>query len=138
MIREINKDISFLSIPSTEADENDIETIMDLKDTLDAKREICVGLAANMIGVSKRIIAIMQTNGTILMMVNPEIIKTSPGYYETSEGCLSLEGERPAKRYNKIKVAYLDEKFKKKIKTFIDFEAQIIQHEIDHCNGIII
>lgn len=136
MIKEINRDIFLLSQKSTPATENDRQTGEDLLETLIANSEHCVGMAANMIGVLKSIIAI-NDNGDYILMYNPEIIK-SDGAYETEEGCLSLDGVRKTKRYKKIKVRYLDRNFKIKIKTYKGFTAQIIQHETDHLSGIII
>lgn len=136
MIKDIVKDIIFLGQPSEPATENDVDVITDLKDTLNANREGCVGMAGNMIGVRKRII-IVTDDKTDIIMINPVIIKKS-GEYQTEEGCLSLEGVRKTQRYKTIKVEYQNEQFKKRIKTFNGFTAQIIQHEIDHINGIII
>lgn len=137
MIKEIVKDSMFLSMKSVEADvKEDQQVIQDLKDTLLAYRDRCVGLAANMIGVRKRIIAI--NDGKLFVMLNPEIIKCSGRYYEAEEGCLCHEGEKKTMRYEKIKVSFIDEKGVKKLQTFNGFTAQIIQHEIDHCEGILI
>jgi len=136
MIREIVRDESFLCLPSAEAKREDLEIANDLIDTLIANAEGCVGLAANMIGERKRIIAI-DNDGEYIVMINPEIMKKS-GAYETEEGCLSLTGVRKTKRYNTIKVKWLNEKFQIRIKTFEGFTAQIIQHEVDHCDGVII
>lgn len=136
MIKDIVKDIIFLGKPSEPATENDVDVITDLKDTLNANRQGCVGMAGNMIGMRKRII-IVTDDKTDIIMINPVIIKKS-GEYQTEEGCLSLEGVRKTKRYKTIKVEYQNEQFKKRIKTFNGFTAQIIQHEIDHINGIII
>ena len=136
MIREICKDEFFLSQKSEPATADDLAIAQDLLDTLAAHKDGCVGMAANMIGVLKNIIAI-NDNGDYLLMYNPEIIK-SDGAYETEEGCLSLDGVRKTKRYKKIKVRYLDRNFKIKIKTYEGFTAQIIQHEVDHLSGIII
>lgn len=136
MIREIVRDESFLSLPSAEATKEDLAIAYDLIDTLIANAEGCVGLAANMIGERKRIIAI-DNDGEYMIMINPEILKKS-AVYETEEGCLSLDGVRKTKRYNSIKVKWLNEKLQPRIKTFEGFTAQIIQHEIDHCNGVII
>lgn len=136
MIKEINRDIFILSQKSVPATENDRQTGEDLLETLIANSERCVGMAANMIGVSKNIIAI-NDNNNYTVMYNPEILKADKEY-ETEEGCLSLDGVRKTKRYRKIKVRYLDKDFKIKIKTYDDFTAQIIQHEIDHLSGIII
>lgn len=136
MIKEINRDIFILSQKSVPATENDRQTGEDLLETLIANSERCVGMAANMIGVSKNIIAI-NDNNNYTVMYNPEILKADKEY-ETEEGCLSLDGIRKTKRYRKIKVRYLDKDFKIKIKTYDGFTAQIIQHEIDHLSGIII
>lgn len=136
MIKEINRDIFILSQKSVPATENDRQTGEDLLETLIANSERCVGMAANMIGVSKNIIAI-NDNNNYTVMYNPEILKADKEY-ETEEGCLSLDGVRKTKRYRKIKVRYLDKDFKIKIKTYDGFTAQIIQHEIDHLSGIII
>ncbi len=136
MIKEINRDIFILSQKSVPATENDRQTGEDLLETLIANSERCVGMAANMIGVSKNIIAINDINN-YTVMYNPEILKADKEY-ETEEGCLSLDGVRKTKRYRKIKVRYLDKDFKIKIKTYDGFTAQIIQHEIDHLSGIII
>lgn len=136
MIKPIIKDIIFLGRKSILATKEDLSVADDLLDTLKANADGCVGMAANMIGVKKRII-IFDNNGTYMVMFNPEIIKCSDSY-ETEEGCLSLTGTRKTKRYKTIKVQYQSRDFKVLIKTFTDWPAQIIQHEIDHCNGIII
>ena len=136
MIREIMRDEAFLSQPSEAAVHEDLPTAQDLLDTLAAHQAGCVGMAANMIGVKKRIIA-FDNDGRYMVMLNPEIIKKS-GYYEAEEGCLSLSGTRKAKRWKSIKVQYQNEKFQVRFKTFTGWTAQIIQHEIDHCNGILI
>lgn len=136
MIKPINKDIIFLGQHSGDACKEDLAVACDLLDTLKANADYCVGMAANMIGISKRIIAFADGN-KYTVMFNPQIIKLSQPY-ETEEGCLSLEGKRKTKRYKTIKVSYMDIDFKLKIKTYKDFTAQIIQHEIDHLNGIII
>ncbi len=136
MVRPIVKDISFLKQKSLPATEADAAVITDLLDTLKANEVGCVGLAANMIGVKKCIIVF--AHGPFhVPMVNPKIVKKS-GPYETEEGCLSLEGVRPCKRFEQIEVEYLDRSFQKRRGTYSGFVAQIIQHEIDHCNGIII
>lgn len=137
MIKQIVKDPIFLRMKSVPADENDLQTAQDLLDTLNANHERCVGMAANMIGVNRTILA-AQISGKHVVMINPEITAHSNEYYEAEEGCLSLTGTRTAKRYKKITVSYLDMKMKKKTGTFKDFEAQIIQHEIDHFSGILI
>jgi len=137
MIKNIMRDEKFLSIVSIDATIEDLSIGNDLIDTLRFNRSRCVGMAANMIGVSKRIIIFEDENKNYIVMYNPVIIKKE-GEYETEEGCLSLDGVRKTKRYKKIKVEYLDYEFRKRIKTYSGFTAQIIQHEIDHCNGIII
>jgi peptide deformylase len=126
-----------LSIQSQPATLEDVQVARDLLDTLSAHKEGCVGMAANMIGVHKRIIA-FDHEGTYMVMFNPEILKmTDP--YETEEGCLSLlGGMRKCKRYRTIKVQWKNEQFQTRIKTFTGWTAQIIQHEVDHCNGILI
>lgn len=136
MQKPIVKEEAFLAQPSQPATFIDIAIAQDLLDTLAAYAEHCVGLAANMIGVQKRIIAV-NIGPTNIAMLNPEIVKRS-GKYLTQEGCLSLVGERPAVRYEKITVSYLDMQFKPHKQSFSGFTAQIIQHELDHCNGIII
>ena len=138
MIRPIMKDVIFLaqkSVPAVNCEE-DIQVARDLLETLEAHKDGCVGMAANMIGVSKRIIA-FDNEGTYMVMFNPEIVKSSDRY-ETEEGCLSLTGIRKTKRWKSIKVQYQNEQFQTRFKTFTGWTAQIIQHEIDHCNGIII
>lgn len=136
MVRPIMKDRFFLSQKSLPAVPEDIAIAQDLLDTLAAHRDGCVGMAANMIGVSKRII-VFTDNETDMVMFNPELIKVSEPY-ETEEGCLSLEGVRGTTRYRKITVRYQNAAFQTKQRTFRDWPAQIIQHEIDHCNGILI
>ena len=137
MVRELMHDPIFLARKSAEATKEDLQTAQDLLDTLNAHREGCVGMAANMIGVCKRII-VFDDGGKLSLMLNPEIVKAS-GEYETEEGCLSLlGGPRKTKRYRKIKVRYQTEQFQIRMKTFENFTAQIIQHEIDHFNGILI
>lgn len=136
MERPIMKDIIFLSQPSAPASTEDLPVGRDLLDTLAAHRDGCVGMAANMIGVNKRIIA-FDNEGEYMVMFNPEIVKRS-GPYETEEGCLSLEGRRKAKRYHSIKVRYQNESFQTRLKTYTGWTAQIIQHELDHCEGVLI
>lgn len=136
MIRSIVKMPVLLSAPSVDATPLDAAVGQDLLDTLVAHAHECVGLAANMIGVRKRIIVAACAGGAVLMY-NPEIIEAS-GEYQTEESCLSLEGVRPCARYKRIKVVYLDASFAPCEKSFSGFEAQIIQHEIDHCNGVVI
>lgn len=137
MIREIVTDNFQLSQKSIPATIDDLDVVEDLLDTIKEHEQGCVGMAANMIGINKNIIVI-NDDGSYLVMMNSKIIKTSGRLYETEEGCLSHQGKKKTKRYEKIKVDYLDENFKRKIKTFENFTAQIIQHEIDHCNGILI
>ena len=137
MVKELVHDPIFLGQKSETATADDLEVSQDLLDTLTAHKETCVGMAANMIGVKKRIIC-FDDNGTYKTMFNPEIIKKSEPY-ETEESCLSLLGEpRKTKRYKKIKVQYQTLDFKVRTKTYEGWTAQIIQHEIDHCNGILI
>ena len=136
MVREIVHDPMFLQRKSEDATQADLQTAQDLLDTLRANFDRCVGMAANMIGVAKRIIAV-NDNGKYLVMFNPEIISKF-GEFETEEGCLSLPGIRPCTRYKNITVTYLDENFKKQRNRFSGWTAQIIQHEIDHCNGVLI
>ena len=136
MVREIMKDQLFLSLKSAPATMEDLDVARDLLETLEANAAGCVGMAANMIGVAKRIIA-FDNEGTYMVMFNPEIVKQE-GPYSAEEGCLSLPGTRSAKRYRSIKVKYQNEAFQTRFKTFTGWTAQIIQHEIDHCNGILI
>ena len=137
MIKEIIHDPIFLAGKSETATKEDLQVAQDLLDTLIANHEACVGMAANMIGVRKRII-VFDNEGTYITMLNPEIIKKS-GPYDTEEGCLSLLGSpRPCKRYKTIKVQWQTAELKTRIKTFTGWPAQIIQHEIDHCDGILI
>lgn len=136
MICEICKDEFFLRLPSREATAEDMDIARNLLDTLEAHSDGCVGMAANMIGVSKRIIA-FDCEGTYMVMFNPEILKKE-GAYQTEEGCLSLSGSRRTERFQSIKVQWQNEKFQTRAKTFTGWTAQIIQHEIDHCNGILI
>ena len=136
MIKPIIKDVLFLAQKSENATKNDINVIEDLIDTLRANIDDCVGMAANMIGIKKRII-VFCVGDIIVPMVNPVITKKNNSY-ETEECCLSLTGFRKTNRYETIEVEYLDRDFKKQKGIFTGFVAQIIQHEIDHCNGIII
>lgn len=137
MVKEVIHDPILLGIKSEIATEEDISVANDLLDTLKANKEACVGMAANMIGVRKRIIC-FDNNGTYSVMFNPEIIKKSEPY-DTEEGCLSLlGGPRKCKRYKSIKVKWQTAEFQTRIKTFTGFTAQIIQHEIDHCDGVLI
>ena len=136
MVREIMKDEAFLAEASEKATAEDTEIARDLLETLEAHKAGCVGMAANMIGVRKRIIA-FDNEGSYMVMFNPEIVKKS-GAYEAEEGCLSLTGTRKTRRWQSIKVQYQNEKMQIRLKIFTGWTAQIIQHEIDHCNGIII
>ena len=136
MIRPIEKDPFFLGRKSRPATAEDLPIVRDLLDTLTAHREGCVGMAANMIGQAVRIIA-FDNEGSYMAMLNPEIIKSSEPY-EAEEGCLSLPGVRKTKRYRTIKVRYQNEQMQTRMKTFTGWTAQIIQHEIDHCGGILI
>lgn len=136
MIREICKDEAFLSQRAEPATVDDLSVAQDLLETLEAHREGCVGMAANMIGVNKRII-VFDNEGSYMAMFNPEIVKQS-GPYEAEEGCLSLNGTRKTKRFRSVKVQYQNAKFQMRLKTFTGWTAEIIQHEIDHCEGIVI
>ncbi|WP_330615555.1 peptide deformylase [Romboutsia sp. 1001713B170131_170501_G6] len=136
MIRTVVKDISFLKQKSELATKEDVEVINDLIDTLRANLDHCVGMAANMIGVKKRIL-VFTVGNIIVPMVNPVIIKKEKPY-EAEESCLSLDGFRKTTRYETIEVEYLDVNFKKHKQIFTGFTAQIIQHEVDHFEGIII
>ena len=137
MVKELMHDPIFLGAKSEVATIEDLQTAQDLLDTLTAHKDSCVGMAANMIGVKKRIIA-FDNEGKYMVLFNPEIIKKS-GPYDTEESCLSLlGGPRKCKRYQSIKVQWQTEKFETRIKTFTGWTAQIIQHEIDHCNGVLI
>ena len=136
MIQPIMRDPLFLARPSEAATAADLPVARDLLDTLRAHRDGCVGMAANMIGVSRRIIA-FDDEGRYVVMFNPRITRTF-GEYEAEEGCLSLPGTRRAKRYRSITVEYQDERMKACVRSFTGWTAQIIQHEIDHCNGILI
>ena len=136
MIREICRDETFLAQKAVLATADDLATAQDLLDTLTAHKDGCVGMAANMIGVCKRIIA-FDNEGTYMVMFNPVIVRQS-GPYEAEEGCLSLSGVRKTKRFQTIKVQWQNEKFQTRLKTFTGWTAEIIQHEIDHCEGILI
>ena len=136
MVKPIMKDIFFLGQKSEEATRNDLQVGKDLEDTLEANREGCVGMAANMIGVKKCIIAVNMGFMNVAMF-NPKIVKRN-GKYETEEGCLSLDGVRKCVRYQEIKVEYEDINFKRQRQKYSGWTAQIIQHECDHLNGIII
>jgi len=141
MVKELIHDPVFLAGKSAPASGEDIQTARDLLDTLTAHNDSCVGMAANMIGVKKRIIAFLDDSGkkpVYTLMLNPEILKKE-GAYDTEEGCLSLlGGPRPCKRYKKIKVSYQTLEMQPRIKTYTGWTAQIIQHEVDHCDGILI
>lgn len=137
MVRELMHDPIFLAQKSAPATAEDLETARDLLETLEYHKDGCVGMAANMIGVCKRII-VFDNEGAYMTMLNPEVLKAS-GEYEAQEGCLSLlGGPRKCKRFQKIKVRYQTLDFQTRLKTFTGWTAQIIQHEIDHCNGILI
>lgn len=136
MIRPIMRNELVLQRASAPATEADLPIAQDLLDTLEAHRHSCVGMAANMIGVNKRIIA-FENGGEYMLMFNPVIVKKS-GPYDTEEGCLSLTGTRKAKRFQTVKVQWQNEKFQTRLKTFTGWTAEIIQHEIDHCEGILI
>ena len=137
MIRPIMDKKFFLRQPSEDACASDAQVVQDLVDTLEAHRAMCVGMAANMIGERKRIIAVVDDDGSILVMLNPYLIHWS-GPYETEEGCLSLEGVRPAQRFERITVGYEDTLMRSCMCERSGRVAQAIQHEIDHCNGILI
>ena len=136
MIREICRDETFLAQKAAPATADDLATAQDLLDTLTAHKDGCVGMAANMIGVNKCIIA-FDNEGTYMVMFNPVIVRQS-GPYEAQEGCLSLTGVRKTKRFQTIKVQWQNEQFQTRLKTFTGWTAEIIQHEIDHCEGILI
>ncbi|CAM2768080.1 peptide deformylase [Dellaglioa algida] len=136
MIKPIMHDELFLAQKAEPASNSDASIITDLLDTLDANKEVCVGMAANMIGVNKRII-VCQFGALNVPLINPNITKKS-GRYNVKEGCLSLVGERPTQRYDMITVDYLDKSFHPQTQKFSGWMAQIIQHEVDHCEGLII
>ena len=136
MIRDICKDEAFLAQKAEPAAADDLGTAQDLLDTLIAHKDGCVGMAANMIGVNKSIIA-FENDGKHEVMFNPVIVKQS-GAYEAEEGCLSLTGRRKVRRFRTVKVQWQNEKFQLRLKTFTGWTAEIIQHELDHCNGILI
>ncbi|PLS30821.1 peptide deformylase [Bifidobacterium margollesii] len=138
MEQPIMTDEPFLRRPSVPATQDDLPVADDLRDTLGAHAHECVGMAANMIGVSKRIIVFAdELTGRSMVMFNPEIVaKAEP--YAASEGCLSLKGERPATRYRRVTVTYRDRRWRERTARFDGFTAQIIQHEIDHCDGRLI
>ncbi len=137
MVKELVHDPILLARKSSDATKEDLDTARDLLDTLTAHKDTCVGMAANMIGICKRIIA-FDNDGSYMLMFNPRILRQAEPY-ETEESCLSLlGGPRKTTRYRKIKVEYQNQQFQKRIKTFEGWTAQIIQHEIDHCCGILI
>lgn len=137
MVRELMHDPIFLARKSTPAGKEDLSIAQDLLDTLSHHKDGCVGMAANMIGQTKRII-VFDNEGEYMVMLNPEILKAE-GAYETEEGCLSLlGGPRKCRRFQKIKVRYQNLQMQVRIKTFTGWTAQIIQHEVDHCNGVLI
>lgn len=137
MVKEIVRDTFFLAQKSEPAGKKDVQVIQDLLDTIKANADRCVGMAANMIGIRKTILVALICN-RYLIMVNPKIVNKSSQIYEVEESCLSLNGQRKVKRYKSVTVEFLDRNFNKKKQVFKDFEAQIIQHEIDHFSGIII
>ena len=137
MIKPIMTSTFFLKRPSTTANASDLEIARDLADTLEAHRATCAGMAANMIGQLKRIIAVVDDDGSILVMLNPEIVHAT-GPYTTSEGCLSLPGVRETTRFQRIAGRYDDTSMRSCERTFRGFVAQAVQHEIDHCNGVLI
>lgn len=136
MKKEIVHDPILLAQPSLPAGREDLQTALDLMDTLVANRDRCVGMAANMIGVQRRIIVFVD-NGSLTVMFNPEIVRKKDRY-EAEEGCLSLSGVRKTQRWRSIKVKYQTEQLQTRFKTYEGWTAQIIQHEIDHCNGVLI
>jgi len=136
MVREIVRDVVFLSQPSVPATPADLGTADDLLETLIAHRDGCVGMAANMIGAARRIVA-FECGGEYLLLLNPELLQKS-GPYLAEEGCLSLDGVRRTKRWQSVRVRYQNRDFKTRIRTFTGFAAQILQHEMDHCDGILI
>ena len=136
MVKPIMRDLFFLRQKAEKATKGDFPVAIDLLDTLKAHEDGCVGMAANMIGVKKNII-VVAVGPFQFAMINPKITKKS-GVFETEEGCLSLDGVRPCKRYKEIEVDYLDQDFKEQHGKYSGWTAQIIQHEIDHCKGIVI
>ena len=137
MYRPLMRMRFFLQKPSELATTDDLGIARDLVDTLEAHRATCVGMAANMIGQHKRIIAVVDEDGSVLLMLNPEL-EWGRDEYQTEEGCLSLEGVRPTRRYQRIRVRWEDTDFRACERTFTGRVAQAIQHEIDHCNGVLI
>lgn len=139
MVREIMRDESFLAKKAIPTTKDDMQDAIDLKETLQAHDHHCVGMAANMIGVNKAIIAIKtEQMPEVLLMFNPKIVKKSAKSYKVQEGCLSLEGQRDTVRYENIEVSYRDIAWRKQKEKFSGWTAQVIQHEIDHLDGIII
>lgn len=136
MVKKIMRDPLFLAQKSEDATEDDKQVVTDLLDTLRANLDHCVGMAANMIGVKKNII-VVAAGPFKFAMINP-VITGKSGAFQTEEGCLSLDGVRPCTRYKEIEVDYLDQNFKKKHGKYTGWTAQIIQHEVDHCNGVVI
>ena len=136
MVREIVRNESFLSLPSLNCDFPCFSLYSDLKDTLESKKDFCIGIAANMIGERKRAMAVI-IEGRVKVMFNPVILSGS-GEYEAEEGCLSLEGKRKARRYETIELLYSDYKGREKVSLFSSVEAEAIQHEMDHMDGILI
>lgn len=136
MIKPICKDTFILSRKSVPATKAELSVVGDLLDTLQVNADRCVGMAANMIGINKRIL-VFRVGAMNIPMINPTIVKQADSY-EAEEGCLSLDGVRKAIRYRTIEVEFLNQKFEKQKQTFTGFSAQIIQHEIDHCDGILI
>lgn len=137
MIREIVKSEIFLRMPSDEAGADDSQLVLDLLDTLAEHRDECIGLAANMVGERKRIIAVVDADGRSLAMLNPQIVKQSEPY-KAREACLSLRGTRPVTRYRTILVRYQDSQLAWHEESFVGLTAQAIQHEVDHCNGVVV
>ena len=137
MIKNIIKEIEFLKQKSNDLTKDELYVVTDLKDTLNFNRHHCVGMAANMIGYLKNVIIFENSLRKLDVLINPVILKKS-NEFETEEGCLSLDFKTKVKRYKKIKVQYLNEDFQIRIKTFTNFEAKIIEHEIDHLLGIIV
>ena len=137
MIRPIIRDTMLLGRGSVPAAKNDLQTARDLSDTLMAHADTCAGMAANMIGVLKTIIAVNMA-GIPVVMINPRLVSHSAKSYETEEGCLSLPGTRPVTRWESIEVEYLDMTMTRHRGSYSGFTAQVIQHEMDHCKGVII
>lgn len=138
MVRDIIHSEKFLSVPSKECTEEDRYLYDDLMDTLKEHSKECVGMAANMIGIQKKAIVFKEEDGSYTVMFNPQIISTSEETYTAQEGCLSLKGQRKTRRHKSIEVLFLDKNFRQRIRTLEGFTAQIVQHEIDHTQGILI